>query len=357
MKSMKLLSLLAAASLLFGETALAAEDLTGRPIADGVVAAAVYTDVTAPFSGTLTAFDLEAGDTVQVAQGLFRYITNDLYASEDGIVKAVFIQPGDDAAAVTARYGAVIGIEPTAEYRVAASTAGAASDNANKLLHLGETLYFATSTRDGDEGSGLVTQVSGNEYTVDVLTGTFDLNASVTLYRDDRHTSKSCVGKGTVARRDALLVGGTGRVASVAVKEGDAVKSGELLAAFLSADASPDDYRGMVASPVSGVMRSVAVIPGQQVWKGELLCRIDHTDALEVVADVDEVDLGTLRVGDTLPVTLDMDENTVLIGAVTQISARGVTKQNAAYFTMHVSLPAGSAPLGASASVYLPLTK
>jgi len=349
----KCFSLLLALSLLAASPALAADDLTGRPIADGVVAAVDFTDVTAPYSGTLTSFTVESGDVVAQGDALFGYVTNDVYATESGVVKAVFIKPGDDATAVTKRYGAVIGIEQDAGYQVAASTTGAASDNENKILHLGETLYFKTTGSNGDEGSGRVTEVSGKEYSVDVENGDFNLNAAVTLYRDDEYTSKSCVGKGTVSRRDPLLVAGAGRVTNVYVSEGDPVQKGDRLASFVSADATPDDYADTVECPAAGVVKSVAVAAGQQVWKGEVLCRVDLTENIEVVADVDEVDLGDLQVGDILPVTLDLDEDRVINGTVTQISALGVTKQNAAYFAVHASIPAGSAPLGASASLYL----
>jgi biotin carboxyl carrier protein len=346
--------LLLAIGLLASAPALADDDLTNRPIADGVVAAVAFTDVAAPYAGTLASFTIESGDAVTQGDALFSYLTDDVYATESGVVQAVFIKPGDDAAAVTARYGAVIGIEPDAGYVVTASTTGAASDNENKVLHLGETLYFKTTGSDGDEGSGRVTQVSGKQYSVDVETGAFNLNAAVTLYRDGGYASKSCVGKGTVTRRDPLLVAGAGRVTKVYVSQGDPVQKGDRLASFVGADASPDAYADTVASPVTGVVKAVQVAAGQQVWKGEVLCRIDRTEAIEVVADVDEVDLGALKVGDALPVTLDMDENTVITGTVTQISALGITKQNAAYFTVHARIPAGSAPLGASASLYLP---
>ncbi len=349
----KCFSLLLALCLLAAVPALAADDLTNRPIADGVVAAVNYTDLTAPYSGTLASFTVESGDEVASGDTLFTYLTGDVYATESGVVKAVFVKPGDDAAAVAARYGSVIGIEPDASYVVEATTSGAASDNGAKILHMGETLYFKTTGSDGDEGGGRVTWVGGKAYRVDVDKGTFNLNAAVTLYRDENYASKSCVGKGTVTRRDPLLVMGAGRVAQVFVSEGDYVQKGDRLASFVSADATPDDYAPTVASPVSGVVKAVAVAAGQQVWKGELLCRIDRSDTIEVVADVDETDLGALKAGDALPVTLDMDENTVITATVTQISALGVTRQNAAYFTVHASIPAGSAPLGASASLYL----
>ena len=41
-------------------------------------------------------------------------------------------------------------------------------------------------------------------------------------------------------------------------------------------------------------------------------------------------------------------------GTVTEISALGVTRQNAAYYSVHVSIDDSSVMLGQSASVYLP---
>ena len=350
----KFLCLISVLLLLAATPALAESDLTGRPIADGSVAAVRFTDVTAPFSGTLTSFDLEPGDAVQAGDTLMRYLTADVYAGEDGVVKAVFAAPGEDAATVAARYGALMAIEPAVAFRVDASTSGAYDDNDNKMLHPGETLYFKTSETNGAKGLGRVVQVTGDKYVVDVLSGDFDLNDDVTLYRRDNYAKDANVGKGNIIRRDAVLVTGAGRVSALYVAEGDKVAAGDRLFSLIAADATPDAYASDVTAGVSGVVSSVSVMPGQQVFKGQALCRIQQTDAMEVVADVDEVDLGTLKVGDLLPVTLDVQPDNVLMATVTQISALGVKKQNAAYFTVHAAIPSGNALLGMSASLYLP---
>lgn len=161
------------------------------------------------------------------------------------------------------------------------------------------------------------------------------------------------MGKGVVVRRDPLLAQGSGRVAAVHVQEGDRVSRGQLLAELVSADAEPEDVSAQVLAPQAGVVASVAVSPGQQVWKGQLLCRLYFAQDLEVEAEVDEINLNGLQVGDTLPVTLDMYPEKIITGTVTEFSALGVTRQNAAYYTVRVSIPAGSTMLGASASVYL----
>ena len=340
--------------LLMSVPALAEQDLTNRPIANGVVAASRFVDVTAPYSGTLRSFTLESGDTVAAGDTLMQFVTNDLYATQDGVVKAIFAQVGEDASAAMARYGAIIGLEMTDSWQVMATTDGASSDQENKILHLGETLYFKTTGTNGSEGTGRVVSVTADGYTVDVLTGDFDLDDAVTLYRRDNYASDSAVGKGDVTRRQALLVGGSGRVAQLYVQEGDRVTIGQKLASLVAADAAPDAVASEIKADAAGVVQSVWVSAGQQVWKGQALCRIDLLDAIEVQAEVDEVDLGTVKVGDVLPITLDMYPGSVLMGTVTEVSALGITKQNAAYYTVHAVLPAGSAMLGASASLYLP---
>ena len=351
----KVFASLLALSLLLGGSAMAAQDLTGRPVADGVVAAAAFADVTAPYSGTLTSFDWENGDTVAAGDVLVSYVQPAVYAPEAGTVRGVFVAEGDDSAAAMARYGAVLSIEPDVINRVDATTSGAYNEDENRILHLGELLYFKTGSGDVTEGTGRVVAVNGESYQVDVLTGQFDLDASVTLYRRDNYEAKSAVGKGTVIRRTALPISAVGRVSTLAVAEGAHVAAGDALLTLAGADATPTDFAPDVQSPAAGVVERVYVAPGQQVYKGAPLFRLCLEGDMEVRVEVDETDLGALKVGDLVPITLDTDKENVLIGTVTKISSLGVTKQNAAYFTVCATIPQGSGRLGTSASMYLPV--
>lgn len=348
----KLLALLLLLTML-STCALADTALTDCAIANGNVTATTFVDVTAPYSGTLASFDLSTGDQVTAGDALFSLLTTTIYAPEAGTVKAFFAQPGEDAAAAMNRYGAVASLEPEQSLRINATTSGAFNKETNRILHVGETLYFRSAKADQEEGWGRVIAVSGSSYVVDILDGDYDLNENLNLYRDDGYAAKDCVGKGVVARRDPVAIQGQGRVASILVAEGDQVAAGQPLMTLMSADADADAQPDVIA-PKSGVVASVAVSAGQQVWKGQVLARIYLTEDIEVVAEVDEMDLNGLRVGDNLSITLDTDESTIITGQVTEISALGVTRQNAAYYTVHVSIPADSAALGASASVYIP---
>lgn len=330
-----------------------ADDLTGCAIANGTVQAVHSVDLVAPYSGTLSAFDVEVGDRVQAGDTLFSMLTTTVYATEDGVVQAVFGQAGDDAAALSSRYGAVAVVEPAQDLRISATTTGAYNDEDNRHIHVGELLYFRSAKGDKEEGRGQVISVSGSSYVVDVLDGEFDLNESLTLYRDDGYAAKYNVGKGTVIRRDPLAYQGSGRIAEVLVQPGQSVQAGAPLFTLTAADADAGASPAVCVAE-DGVISAVAVAAGQQVWKGEVLARVWLTSEVEVVAEVDELDLNGLAVGDTLSVTLDVDADQVIRGKVTEISALGVTRQNAAYYTVHISIPADDAPLGGSASVYIP---
>ena len=167
------------------------------------------------------------------------------------------------------------------------------------------------------------------------------------------YSANAKVGTGRVFRRDPVSVTGQGRIHEILVQAGEQVKEGQPLMKLLGMDAEPGAVPEITAAQ-AGVIAQVMVIPGQQVWKGAVLARIWHTDRIEVVAEVDEMDLHAIDIGTRCPVILDMDPNTTLTGTVTEISALGVTRQNAAYYQVHLLLDRSGLPLGASASVYLP---
>ena len=333
--------------------AIAEEDLSGYAIANGTVAAVRFVDVTAPYSGTLEPFDLTAGDRVAAGDVLFSMLLSTLYAPEEGTV-TLFASKGDDASAVLNHYGALGSLEMLFPTQVVATTANAYNNRENHILYVGETLYFRSNGSGREEGSGRVIMVDGNSYVVDILEGDFDIGETFTLYRNDRYEARENVGRGTVTRRNPVQLISIGRVYELLVSDGDSVTANDPIMTLMATDADPD-ASPLVTAPEDAIIGMVAVSSGQQVWKGQMLARLYLTNELEIVAEVDEIDLRDLQVGDRLPVTLDVDDENVLYGTVTEISALGVKRQNAAYYTVHVSLQnADKMLLGGSASVYLP---
>lgn len=330
--------------------AAADTDLSRYAIANGTVQAASFNDVTAPCSGTLFSFDLDPGDAIEAGTPLFELMTSEVYAPEDATVGYLFAAEGDSADAAMATYGAVLALQPAIRQRMHCTYLSTTNYEENKHLHVGETVYFKYVE---EEGSGTVIFTSGGSYEVEILTGSFKEGKTLELFRDSSYRTHDKVGKGTVYYRDDIIVTAAGRIAEMLVSPGDSVKKGDVLLRTLAQDAGTD-VSPIITAPCGGVIDLVSVNPGQQIWKGQLLCRIWSIGVPEIVAMVDEMDLGNLRVGDRIPVTLDTDESRILTGTVTEISALGVTRQNAAYYTVHVSVAENDIMLGQSVSVYLP---
>ena len=131
-------------------------DLSDMIIANGTLQAAEHVDITAPFSGTLKPFSVKTGDVVHAGDELFSFLTQSVYAPEDGEITAVFAQPGMYASSVIAQYGALGALEPVHQQIIQASTNGAYNKNKNKEIHVGETLYFRTTGGTKEDGEGIV---------------------------------------------------------------------------------------------------------------------------------------------------------------------------------------------------------
>ena len=342
---LKVLSLLLALSLLLVPAALAQETT-----ANATIVAPVTKKITAPMSGTLLPFDLMQGDSVSDGDALFTFDTTPVYAAQDGTVAAVFASAGDDASGVMSRYGALAVIEPVNPLYVAASTAQAYDDDDNRYLHAGETLYLKCGS---EKGTGRVVSVSGKDYVVEILTGNYDPDDTVRCFRGSGMNSDEETGRGKVVRYADATVAGQGRVAAVHVKAGDSVKTGDLLFELVDAQCA----RGTsltVSAPCTGAVTLLNTASGAQVYRGQLLCEIADLTALELSAQVDELDLNRVRVGDVLTYTLDAYEGETFSGTVTQIRPLGTARQNATYFDVRITLPTGKTLLpGMNATVTL----
>lgn len=307
--------------------------------------------VTAPFAGTLRPFDLTMGDAVAAGDVLFEIDTIPVYAQQAGKAAAVLAEAGDDADGVIARHGAIAVIEPELALYIDASTTDAYDDEDNKYLHAGETLYLKCGN---EKGEGRVTSVNDKKYIVEILEGSFDVGDTVRCFRESAMPSDSETGRGKVKRYPDANVLASGRVAKVHVQPGDAVAVGDLLFEMIDA-LSEKDASPVITAPVSGAVTLLQAVSGAQVYRGMLLCEIANLSALELSAEVDELDLPAIRVGDVLSYTLDAYAEQTFSGTVTEIRPIGAPRQNATYFDVRITAPQEVTVLpGMNATVLLP---
>lgn len=314
-----------------------------------IVAPKTY-KLTAPYAGTLLPFDLAAGDSVSQGDTLFTLDAAPVYAAQSGTVSAVFAAEGDDAQGVLARYGALAVIEPEHALYIAADTRQAYDDDENRYIHAGETVYLKWN---GEKGFGRVTSVNGNAYIVEILSGDFEPDDTVRCFRESNHDTESEIGRGKVMRYADSAVSAQGRIVRVHVQPGDTVRVGDVLFDVVDAQAAKDASADITA-PANGAITLLAAQSGAQVYRGMLLAEVADLSALELSAEVDELDLTSIRIGDTLTYTLDAYGDETFSGTVTEIRPLGIRKQNATYFDVRMTLPEGKTLLpGMNATVTL----
>ena len=343
------LLLMAAALPAFAQEAAIPEPAV--PTANATVVAPEVDYVTAPFGGTLLPFSWAKGDMTAEKDVLFELRTTKVYATQAGVIGAMFAAPGQDAAGVISRYGALCAIEPGQLYYIAASTATAHNHRDNKLVHTGELLHLK---KDSTKGTGRVTSVAQDQYVVEVLTGDFKLADSITCYREPGYAKDSSVGAGPLMRYNDTLVSATGRVFAVHKKEGDRVREGDLLLEMIEAASEPNTASCAITAPATGAVTALHTLPGAYVYQGQLLCEIADLSKLELSVQVDELYLSTISDGDTLTFLLDAFGDKVFKGTVKRILPMGTNRQNAAYYDVRLTIPGDANILpGMNATVYL----
>lgn len=329
-----------------------AEETTPLATANATVISSVTTQITAPYAGTLLTFDLAQGDRVSAGETLMSLDTQKIYASQSGTLQAVFAAPGDDAEGIQQRYGALAVMEPENALYISATTRDAYNDDEMRYLHAGETLYLKLNDT---KGTGRVTSVRDSGYVVEILTGAFEVGDTVQCFRDEDHSAKKKVGSGTVCRYPDIQLTGAGRVLAVHKQAGDQVQAGELIMELTPSACPPTVTSGDVISPVDGAVSALYTTAGAQVYQGQLLCEIQDLTQLELSAQVDEVYLSRVKVGDTLTFTLDAYAGQEYSGQVTEILPLGVEMQNATYYEVRLTISNAQDLLpGMSGTLYIP---
>ena len=317
--------------------------------------------IRAPFGGILEDTSIRIGDRVTAGQTLFTLETVKVYAPFDGTVRGLRAQPGDAAADISARYGALCYLEPVGRYTVSANTANAYDSsslhNANRYLNEGETVYLRSSEDNTRTGTGIITTVNGSSFEVEVQSGNLDLSDKVSIYRDDEFSTIHRIASyARVQRAASAAVTAEGSVLRCDVTESQAVKRGDVLfetvTGTLEGLAAGDDK---IIAPVSGAVVSIAQSAGTSVTKDALLATLYADDAVCVRFDVDEGDLDLVKPGQNVTVKLDaLPDRDALTGTITSISAVSSAAGDAKYAATVTLDQPENLNIGMNVSVYLP---
>ena len=306
---------------------------------EGTVVQGETHEVYLPIGGTVSRVTAEAGQRVKAGDVLAELKTTKVYATENGVVTGVFAQPGDSADTIAQKYGAVLYIEGDSVYTISASTDNAYDAIENKFVRVGEEVVLNCYSDGKHTGTGVITSIEGTSYTVEVKSGEFVIGESVNVFRGDTKTSNR-IGRGSLTRKNPIAVTGSGSIVSLAVRDGDRVKRGDLL--FETLDGSFDGLYmsgSAIRADVSGTVASVNLSQGGKAEKGGVAAVIYPEKSMRVKGQISESNL--MYVAEGVPVEIELiwnqDEEVTYAGSVSMISAiASQSEEGEAVFDVYV---------------------
>lgn len=307
----------------------------------GIVSSEKTVSVYAPIGGTVAEVLMQDGTAFEAGSTLITLKSAPVIAKESGTVH-IFGNVGDDCEDVAATYGAVVWLEPDSKYSVAASTQNAYDNEENKWIVPGETVYMRSTDNNSRKGAGIVTSVTGTDYTVLVTDcGSLILDDPVNIFRQDNYDAKSRIGKGKAAKLDPAAYTAVGSIASFNVEDGAHVEKGDVLFETLTGTWDKGVVPGKaVVLPASGSLVSCNVSQGDTVSKNQVLATYYPSDALCVEVTVSEGDLPYISVGKSVTAEFStaFTEVRVVNGKITSISMIGASSANESQFTVKIAL-------------------
>ncbi len=145
-----------------------------------------------------------------------------------------------------------------------------------------------------------------------------------------------------VQQADAAVKVAQAKVAD-AQREWDRLKNGPDPKDILAAQAKVDAIKATLAqsqvtAPIAGTITDVNAMPGDQVAPGTVSFEIDDLSHLLVDVQVSEVDIDSVKVGQTAAINFDAINNVNYSGKVTEVSSFGASQNGVVNFTVTVEL-------------------
>ena len=366
------------ASTQYVEAALERRDITNTFSGSGTISAANTYTVKSLVKGTVLTADFEVGDTIEKGTVLYTIDSSDVATSVEKAQLALEQAQRSYNDAADAQYirsvigGTVASIKVKAgDYVTAGQEIATVRDDSSLLL----TLEFpAADASDFAVGQAAQVMLNGTfetlSGTVQAVAGTDTISSGNLLVRTvtiavpnngslttAQAASASINGVSALAsarfdyqHQQTVTATTSGTVSAVCVKEGAAVAANTAIVqlsgtelsrqvqsaadSLLNAQLSMSDTEKQmgnytITSPISGTVIQKNVKAGDTVGtdtaSSETLCTIYDLSYLEMTLNVDELEILSIKEGQTVTITADAISDCTFTGVVTSVSAAGTT--------------------------------
>lgn len=276
----------------------------------------------------------------------------EIEATAKGRVMAVYGQKGDDALAVFRREGALAIISTDGRMKVELQ-----GETSRLNLTLGETVRVLG---DGIDETGTVVDLTqqGTRATITILNDDLPMDAAVTVQKENGEP----LGESTLQVNKPMAVsffGGT--IKDVMVKVGDMVQRREQLFKLEDAplplkiedmrlqreaaskeleDAKAQRENLIIIAPCDGVMASLEVKEGDAITSGTLIGSILQGEEMNLTIAVDELDVVEVEPGQPVTITIDALSNMELQGEVYKIAPVGTNSGGVTTYNVELTFDA-----------------
>lgn len=283
--------------------------------------------ITAPVAGQVYSIDVEVGDDVTAGETVATIRDSQTMSLEVSF-------PADDAASFYVGQSATVTLDSTFE-----TLTGTISKISGTDTVLTGNVIVRTVTIDVSNPGGLST-----EQTASAAVGTATSTASGTFTYKEEETVTAQV---------------SGEVSSIRVSEGDQVSSGQTLIVLTSDDLDDslqsaseslrnaeislenqyenlDDYT--ITSPIKGTIVDKNYNAGETTEVNQVLCTIYDLSYLTMTLSVDELDIASIEVGQSVSIVADAVEDTTYTGTVTKVSVAGTSSGSATTYPVTIRI-------------------
>lgn len=365
-------------------------DVSSSITGSGTLEAADSYSVTTLIEGSILTADFEEGDEVEEGTILYtidssdasnsleqaeislnqaqRSYNNQLESQEDliitspvsGQVYSIDVEVGDDVSAgetvATIRDSQTMSLEVS--FPADAATSFYVGQSATVTLDS----TFETLTGTISKISGTDTVLTGN---VIVRTVTIDVSNPGGLSTEQIASAavgtatSTASGTFTYKEEETVTAQVSGEVSSIWVSEGDQVSSGQPLIVLTSDDLDDslqsaseslrnaeislenqyenlDDYT--ITSPIKGTIVDKNYNAGETTEANQVLCTIYDLSYLTMTLSVDELDIASIEVGQSVSIVADAVEDTTYTGTVTKVSVAGTSSGNATTYPVTIRI-------------------
>ena len=365
-------------------------DITSQITGSGTLQAANSYSVTSLVEGTILTADFEEGDQVEAGTVLYTIDDSDMSSSlEQAEISLNQSQRSYDSKleqleklTVTApKSGRILSLDVEVGDEVSAGQSVGTVRNSDAmrltlpfLASEAESFYVGQSasvTLDStfETLSGTVTKISGNN---EVLTGNVIVRQVTIEVQNPSGLSTSQTGSASIggvdsagsgsftyASEESITAQVSGEVTQIYVSEGSWVdEDGAVLS--LSSDSLEDEIQSAseslrnaqlslesrydqldnytVTSPIQGTIIDKNYNAGENAEGNQVLCTIYDLSYLTMTLSVDELDISSIAVGQSVSVTADAVEGTTYEGVVTKVSVAGTSTGSATTYPVTIRI-------------------